>query len=321
MTKGVSILCVILISFNSAISQNSSWLFPYDYSSFTKKANIRWALEIFNDYAFSGDSAKQINIHSYLVSGQKRGLLKCYATEVYGKEMLEKWGKRKNGNYFTEIDHEFNNQFEAFRDSLNLTRVHEIFYLENHVLKSQVIVAAPVYEVVSSNGVSIGSFPLSYSSLNFFPTKQSKVDDIYFLGHTNSILNIDSLEKISCLKKTYMMPLSFALWYDLSKGFNKVTDLKTKYSIPTTEIMEYSPFDSIQVFVCIDSIVPLLEMVAAAPAYSYFSDVEIEQYWYYNKSRDIFFNRLDKAYLYIKYYDQEKMLYKNERRFEIIFKK
>lgn len=311
---------MFIIFFDFVIAQSDPWLFPYDYSSFTKSPDITWALEKFTDYTFKGDSNKLINIHSYLVSGQKGGSIKCYATKIYGEEMLNKWEKRKKGNYFSEINCDFNNQFESFRDSSNLTRVQEVFYIENHVLKSQVIAAAPLYEVVTSTGVSIGDFPLSYSSINFFPTKQSRSDDIYFLGRNTLILNVDSLETISCIKKTYMMPLSFVLWYDLSKGFNKVTDLKKNLSIPSSQVLEYSPFDSIEIFSCIDSIAPLREIVPAAPAYSYFSDVEIEQKWYYNKSKDIFFNKLDKVYLYIKYQDQKDFIYKKEKRFQIVFK-
>jgi hypothetical protein len=55
------------------------------------------------------------------------------------------------------------------------------------------------------------------------------------------------------LKKTYGRSLSLTLWYDLSKGFNKVIDLKTNDTVASTLIMDFPASDSSVVYASNDS--------------------------------------------------------------------
>ena len=116
------------------------------------------------------------------------------------------------------------------------------------------------------------------------------------------------------------MPLSLNLWYDLSKGFNKVIDININKAISKEDILDYTTFDSTEYNISDDTIVFRKYKVPGVAAFSCFSDIGILQSWYYNKTKDIFFNEISKAYLYIRYQDSKSILTLNEKRFEIIFK-
>ena len=53
---------------------------------------------------------------------------------------------------------------------------------------------------------------------------------------------------------------------------------------------------------------------------NYFTSVGISQDWYYNKTKNLFFNEINKAYLYIGgWRDDNHNLHLNDKRFEINF--
>lgn len=115
------------------------------------------------------------------------------------------------------------------------------------------------------------------------------------------------------------MNVSLALWYGLSKGFNKVVDLKTSKLIPPAAIMNYAAFDSVDAASNTDTLSVANRIITGVPAYNYFSDITLLQDWYYNKTKDFFYTRIRKAFLHITYFDSKEFIYKNEKRFEISF--
>lgn len=272
---------------------------------------------MYNTYEFDQQTNKPFDIHSYLINAQKTGKIKSYLTTGFTPEDIYQWKTRKIDDYYFEISKDYSNQkLQAFADSTRLIEFHEIFYLQNHQVRSQVISAAPQLKVFTSSGIYIGNTITAFSSVNYYASqKQHKKDNIIFLGNTSQTINFDSLEASQGLKKTYGRNLSLALWYDLSKGFNKVIDLKTNDTIDSKLIMEYAPFDSTIVYSNNDS----AYKVKSPPAYGYFSVITVLQDWYYNQTKDIFFNKIPKVYLHIKYYNENLTDYINEKRFEIIF--
>lgn len=319
--------CIILFTISSTArvygqeeDSNRYLTLPYKHNSFVTKANISWASEKHNVHSFDGKFDEEGNIHTYLLKKQKNGTLKSFLTNDYDTSIINKWAIAKSDGFFSEISKEWNNQLEGRSDSITTIDFHEILYFQNNKLKSHIVAAGPQLRILTSNGIYIGNSVTSYSNLNLKPQNSSgKQKDLVYLGKTYILLYSDSLEMEFNLKKTFGMPLSLNMWYALSKGFNKVNDLKRKTTIRQDDVLNYSPFDSVEVIIPIDSIVPLRYMTAGAPAYHYFSDIGLSQEWFYNKKKKMFFNRISSAFLYIRYYDEASQEYLNEKRFEISF--
>ncbi len=298
--------------------QNEYWKLPYKYNSFINKADISWACEMQNIHSFDLQP-DSFNIHEYIKKAQKNGTIRSYLTTDMFPYDAKKWAKAVPTDYYFEVDKGYIKECcEDLHDSLKSIEFHEIFYVEDHKLKSKITSAGPQYKIFTSLGIYLGNTIASYSSLSYYPEpKPDKKDIIRFLGTTYTTFNFDSIESSTSLKKTYGMTLSLLLWYDLSKGFNNVMDMKSNKVIPPKLVMDFSPFDSTDVS-CGDT--TAMCKVPGAPGFIYFSDIGIYQNWYYNKTKDIFFNKITKTNLYIKYQDQKSFIYRNEKRFEINFK-
>lgn len=310
---------IFLNLINFADAQNKYWQLPHDYNSFVTNSNISWAIETWMHHSFVKNGS--IDIHSYLVNAQRRGKVKSYITSDYGESFIKQWGKKAAGDFYIEVDDSLNLQIsDTLKDSTNSVLFHEIYYLENHKLKTQIISGGPEYPIITSNGIYLGNSVTAYSSLHFYNTKLKDIGDkVYFLGQTNTILNIDSVESACSLKKSFGMNLYLNLWHDLAHGYNQVIDLKDNTIIPRKIVLNYSPFDSTELQPD-DTILPYKIMRPGAAGYLYFSNIEIIEKWYYNKTKDAFYSTIDNAYLYIKYFDSLTNLYRTDKRFKIIFK-
>jgi hypothetical protein len=270
--------------------------------------------------SFTTQGNKPFSIHSYLNRSQTSGNVKSYLTKEFPQEIISKWATGKGDDFYIQINKQYHKTNELGRDSSGTIQCHEIYYLHNHKLKCNVVAAGPEFKVLTSSGIYVGNTVRAFSSVNYnIHQGNNKNDEIYSLGNTYVQMNIDSLESSQSLKKNFGMSLALNLWFYLSKGFNKVVDLKFNRIIPSKEVLEYSAFDSVSTVQDIDSIIPSTNMQSGPPAYSYFSDVGIEQSWYYNKTKDIFYNTINKVHLYISYQNQKTFLYQNEKRFEITF--
>ena len=314
------LLSLALLNAFLLIGQDRFTVLPNKYNLFVKNINISWACEVHSNHSFNLQSTHPIDIHLYLTNAKKTGLIKSYFISDFISEYNKKWIIAKTDGYFIEVNKGINKQINEGQDSLKLLEFQEIFYWGNHKLETHLISVGTEYSVVTSNGINLGTAVSSYSSLNLYPKKIAKIDEIFFLGKTYSVINFDSLESTSSLKKTYGMSLGLTIWYDLSKGYNSVLDLKTNKRILQNNVLTYSPFDSIEVIVPIDSTVPYKYKISGVKASSSFSEIGVVQNWYYNKTKNTFFNEINKTYLYIKYQDQQSFNFINEKRFQIDFK-
>ena len=293
---------------------------PYKYNSFVNNPAISWACEMYNVLAFDSIQGKLDDIYSYLINAKKEGNIKTYVTKEFIIPGLKQWVKPGLQDYYIEVDKKYNLQNTLLPDSSKSIKFHQVFYIVNHVLQSHIISAGPEFPVTTSTGIYLGKAVPSFSSLHMYPDKKSnKKETVIFLGTKYSSINFDSIEMATGIKKMYGMSAASVLWYDLSQGFNKVIDVKYNKRIPPSEVWKYSLVDSVSAYLSIDpTTLPLKSTVAGPPAYNYFTNIGIYQHWYYNKTRDIFFNKISKAMLFVKYKDdsgQEVI----EKRFEIDF--
>jgi len=290
------------------------------YNSFISLPDLDWACEIFSEHDFDSGKKEQFDIHSYLMKAQVKGEIKSYRSIDYPYWEIKTEGK-KIDDYFFEMPKECNEKPDVMRDSGRTVEFQEIFYYKDHRLYSHIVSAAPLFKVFTANGWYVGNSTTSLSSLNYYPgTKKDRSDEVIYLGDTHSILDFDSIERRSFLKKNYGMTLSLLLWHDLSLGFNEAVDLKDGRVVPANEIMMTSPFDSIEYFSGIDTVPAIMQKMPAPPVFQSFTDIEIQQSWYYNKTKDVFFDKIVKLYIYAWNGDPKSFLWNNQRRYEVIFK-
>jgi len=318
----IPLLIVLTTLFSSLIFAQSEgnryWQLPCKYNSFINLPDIDWACEIFSDHEFDIIQKERFDIHSYLIKAQLEGRIKSYQRIDYLDSLAKTKGKAVDDLFF-EMPKEYN---DAHADIVDRTvEFQEIFYYKSHRLYSHIISAAPAFKVFTAETHQyIGNSITSYSSLNYYPgSNAEKKDEIIYLGDTHRILNFDSIEQRSSLKKNYGMTLTLLLWHDLSLGFNQAIALKDGKIIPANEIMTTSPFDSIVYFLG-DTIPAIMQKVPPPPIFQYFSDVELQQSWYYNKTKDVFFNKINKLYIYSRSCDPKTFLWNNQRRYEVVFK-
>lgn len=322
--KTICILGVFLLLNTIGISQKTitSYSLPknteniHDYNLFITKSSISWACELTLSYSF--DINSKFDIVDYLVNAQRNGKIKSYIDFDIDK----KWMKTKRIKYYVEIDKNYFTQEQIPKVSSNTISFHEIFYIENHQLKSHIIAAGPEFNIVTDMGINLGTSVAAFSGINYYPSKLNlKNDEVISLGNTYTLLNFDSLETQIGIKKTHGMSLTSNIWYDLSKGFNKIVDLRTNKVIPPGQIIDYPLNDELISVPYYDSLGNVIgsKKMKGAPVQPYFYRSGISQKLYYNKSKDFFYSIIDYMDIYIKFNDQESTREAIEKRFRIFF--
>jgi len=318
------LLIVLTTLFSSPVFAQSEgnryWELPHKYNSFINLPDIDWACEVFSDHEFDSIKKEGFDIHSYLSKAQVQGKIKSYQSMDYLDSLAKTMGKAAD-DFFFEVPKEYHKKSYEVADSENTVEFQEIFYYKSHRLYSHIVSAAPAVKVFTQETHQyVGNDITFYSSLNYYPgNKAEKKDEIIYLGDTRRVLNFDSIEQRSSLKKNYGMTLTLLLWHDLSLGFNEAVNLKDGKSVPSDEIMTTSPFDSIEYFAD-DTFPSPMRKMAAPPVFESFTDMELQQSWYYNKTKDVFFDKINKLYIYSRNYDPKTFLWNNQRRYEVIFK-
>ena len=310
------ILFFLTFSTYTLFAQTRYSLFPHSYNSFINNNNISLAIELSTSHIFQ---TKNFNLHKYLLDGQKNGDLKSYTPwELQGVNLDS---LKKIDDYFYEVDKKYLTPPNYYKEFLESVEFQEIFYLENHKLKSHIISAGPEFSLVTELGVNLGNSPFTLTSLNFYNSKVSKkTDETLSLGNTYFNIDFDFYQTPRYLKKTYDMTFVTKIWYDLSKGFNTVKDLKMNRTILPKDIMDYALIDSMDYKVYNQDGTQTIEKIRSGNVITYLSDIGISQEWYYNKTQNFFYNKIIRAYIYTKFQDLENHKEVNEKRFEIIFR-
>jgi len=326
LKKKVCILGVFLFLNSIGICQKTveSYSLPkntenvHDYNLFISKSSISWACELTLSYSFDKKSSSNYDIVGYLVNAQRNGKIKSYIDF----DTNTKWLKAKRIKYYAEIKKNYFIQEQIPKESSNTIGFHEIFYIENHKLKSHIIAAGPEFNVVTEMGINLGKSVVAFSGLNYYPSKlNSKNDEVIFLGDTYTLLNFDSLETQIGIKKTYGMSLTYNIWYDLSRGFNKVVDLRNNKAIPSGQIIDYPFNDELISVPYYDSLGKLIgsKKMKGAPVQPYFYTSGISQKLYYNKTKDFFYSKIDFIDIYTQFNNRESTKEPIEKRFRVLF--
>lgn len=274
------------------------------------------------------------SIYDYLIQAQRKGFLKSYQLRLDKYVEIDRYinDSGYNDNYCNakymadSATLAAGKQYQSaifLKDSLKEVSIDQILFIQDHKLKCRSIIAGTEYIVMLDSIIRLGSSVKSLCCINTTTAiDTSKKDKITFLKTTYQLINADSdyYSKIYSLKKMYGMNLITTLWYDLSKGYNDVLDIKTNTMIPASQIWDYSDtlqqpiFDSLG-----DSIG--YKKIATNPLLYSFSSLGIYQDWYYNITRNIFFCKIKQVDIYAPTAKAEDGYnWINEKRFKIIFK-
>ena len=306
-------------------TQNYYSTLPGSFNSFISSPKITWASQLETEYSFDNKDIKGSgNIYDYLMKSKLTGKIKSYVCTGPNhliQDEVEYVNNHDKIDFFKELNKDsIPDYFALTNDSSKGVFFHEIFYLEDHFLKTKILAAAPAYKVFTSNGTYLGKSSTAYCAINLFSeVKKSKKGQVISLGNTYRVFNLDTLNYYFNIKKTYGMNLSFALWHDLSRNNNELTDLKTGKVIKSSDVIGYTILDSVEAGGIIETNPPTNMKIPGDPVLTQLRNIGIIQNWFYNVTKNIFFAEIPEVYLYVEYPDQDNVMIK-EKRFKLKFK-
>ena len=152
------ILILSMVINCTCYGQFNEFVFPHACNSFLNSGNICWAAEAYEQFSFAGSvSADGQNVYNRLTLLALSGELAAYDLRLKfnGFSKLEN-GIYKDADLFageTLTKEQIN---FILLDSLKTIKFHEIFYLDNYMLKCHLASAAPLTNFALSTGESLG---------------------------------------------------------------------------------------------------------------------------------------------------------------------
>lgn len=244
------ILILSMVINCTCYGQFNEFVFPHACNSFLNSGNICWAAEAYEQFSFAGSvSADGQNVYNRLTLLALSGELAAYDLRLKfnGFSKLEN-GIYKDADLFageTLTKEQIN---FILLDSLKTIKFHEIFYLDNYMLKCHLASAAPLTNFALSTGESLGL------QENFFCCINNQTDlkadtangSIIRLKKIHRALNFDSERHFRILKQTFVMTAPQSIWFGASTGHLKIFDLIKNEFISADTLMKYTFLDSVR---------------------------------------------------------------------------
>lgn len=303
------------------VGPNQTFVFPIITNHFINSANITWALDTEETYSFSeSNKFDDEDIFKFLISKAISSKLEVYdplniGIEDYENATYSSYAKFPNRK-FTKKELNF-----VLADSLKTIKFHEIFYLDNYLLKCKIISAAPMTNF-TSGGVSLGLQNIFFCCKNIKDTISIGNDkDIVHIKRIKRALNFDSIQGAKLIKQTYGFNLIQSLWHGASLGSIKLFDTKSQKTIDAKNVMNYSYLDSVQV-PFYDSTGSVIGYVRSAGQtafpYKLTNSIQFTQDIYFDSKQNIFFTTISDCFLFVKNWDDTNYKMILEKRFKIL---
>lgn len=188
-------------------------------------------------------------------------------------------------------------------DSLLLTDITQILFIEDGILKSYIPFISPMNSIRTSTGIYLGQGSFLSTCFNFkYRYRPGKKNSPLFLLETSRKINLDSNAVISTIKELYNRNLIETLWPYISEGKIDALSVDTNTKLKKEEINGYLLSKTRIPAPAYDSsgtvsgfILPQLDFNAEE-----FTGMELVQDWYYNHTDNIVFNKIKALYLYAK---------------------
>jgi len=188
-------------------------------------------------------------------------------------------------------------------DSLLLTDITQILFIEEGVLKSYVPFISPMNSIKTSTGIYLGQGSLLSTCFNFkYKYRPGKKSSPLFLLETSRKINFDSNAVIITIKQLYNRNLIETLWPYILQGKADAFSIKTNTKLKKEEINPYLLSNTRIPVPTYDStgtvsgfILPQLDFSPQE-----FTGIELVQDWYYYYRDNIVFNKIKELLLYVK---------------------
>ena len=313
-----SLLLLLFVS-TKIIAQNEPRI-ETPFNSFTKLPSVEWAISA-NDTLI----CLQPNIRTELINKMKANkILSKFNVWDDSKEELDvtqsklsEICKMLNGYDFElPIYNETGNVIQVKKREIEkdiadgLLKIHQKLYIENGKLNSYISYVSPIKKVVSAQGVYLGNSEVFATAFNKkYNYSPSPKDKIIFLTKTERELFVDSIKKENKNRETFGRNMVETLWPYVLANKLKV------YSVATGKLLNVKEINS--EFIGNPSIiVPMYDSVGNVTSKkidkyplmpSIFTKVIINQMWYYNDTKNIFFNKIPHIILYSKFVGEEEL--------------
>ena len=212
-----------------------------------------------------------------------------------------------NGNFPIVIKQREEDKQEYKND---LIKVYEKQFIINGKLNSTISYVSIIKDVITPQGIYLGKleiFSTAFNKKNNY--SPSPKDKIIFLTKTERELFVDSIKKENKYKETFGRNMVETLWpYVLANKLNV-------YSVATGKLLTLKEINS-ELIGNTSVIVPVYDSVGNATSKTIdkyplqpniFTKVIINQTWYYNDTKNIFFNKIPDIILYSKFVGEKEL--------------
>jgi hypothetical protein len=239
MPKHTFLLVIGLFFINNIQAQKKLFSLPNTYNRFITSDNIIWAAELQDSLSF-GESNKlrDKNIYDHLVLEAASAKLDVRKRQDYFE--TEAFQNSDTSVYYGFKKVQFPNSDIDFllADSLKTIRLNEILYLENNLLKSKIILAAPLANFATASGVSMGKLEVFFCCKPELALKEKS--SLIFIKTFRRKIDTDSFPEFRLLKQSFGMNLPQSLWYGATQDRIQIIDEKYGKVIPKENILSYN---------------------------------------------------------------------------------
>jgi len=285
MKKALTVAFILTNSISFAQSPAG----PTPFDKFISKPSVEWA-------AYLNDQVKF----------EKEHLNKILLERLIKKEIkaaLPVYNGINDANPIIYLNKDSAGDLLINPDSLLLTDITQILFIEDGVLKSYVPLISPMNSIRTSTGIYLGQGSFLSTCFNFkYRYRPGKKSSPLFLLETSRKIDLDSNAVIHPIKQLYNRNLIETLWPYILQGKADAFSMKSNTRLKKEEINPYLLRNTRIPVPTYDSagtvsgfILPQLDFSPGE-----FTGIGLVQDWYYNYRDNIVFNKIKELLLYAK---------------------
>ncbi len=298
---------IFLLSISgSSFAQIASQRSPTKFDKFINLQKIQWAAYIGNTvtldtYNLTVELCKRFQNNEIKISLplSRDSLMSGSQIFFLNKTDLAKLSYAPGLSPSTNEQLKSTNRIDSNSALLNL---EEILYVANGKLHSYIPWISPKISVYTSRDHFIGTAEYFSSCINTkYKFAPSKRDKLIFINSTKKKIVIDGVPHTDMLKQLYGINILEAIWNYIINDKNEIIDIRSGQTTSLKNVKEFTYINSVQV-----PLYDSLGNIIAAKTYSeplspsLFQQIEINQSWFYDYTKNIVVNNIVDITLFLK---------------------
>ena len=186
--------------------------------------------------------------------------------------------------------------------TFKITETTQILYIEDGTLKSYIPFVTPTLPVFMSTGTYIGERFYFTSCYNYkYKYKSRKKNKLIFLQQTSKRIKLGTADTNNELKTLYGKNMLETLWPSVMENRFAVFTIDSNKQIDPKDIESRLGFMQPLILPLYDSTGTIYEFKVLGTAFNtnQFTQALLLQYWYYDETKNIVFNKIKEMILYI----------------------